>query len=87
MADFTTADRARAAEIVAQLLTADDADALQTSSVTAAALPDPKTLFCQHWGTARQVLQALKLLLPKLGWLFDLIIVAGDKLRAAICPD
>lgn len=85
MADFTSSDRQKAAEAIAQLLTSGEPAAALEAPVSVAALPDPKSIFCENWPIARSVLEALKLVLPKFAGLIDLIIGFGDKLHGTIC--
>jgi len=60
-------------------------DAFPAPSAAAAAV-DPKTLFCENWDLVKNVLSAAKIFLP--GWadaIIDLIIKAGDAVKAEIC--
>ncbi len=47
---------------------------------------DPKEIFCQHWPTVKQALEALKVIAPKYAWAIQVIITVGDTASGRICP-
>ncbi|HEX8621095.1 MAG TPA: hypothetical protein VF718_03920 [Allosphingosinicella sp.] len=77
------ADENQIRDAVAQAIM-DDSEVAEPTA--AAALADPKDLFCKNWDTVKQVLLFLKPRLPALvRAAVDVIIKVGDALKKILC--
>lgn len=66
---------------------ASDVEAFRSDIDTTQIDADIKKLFCEHWETAKSVLEALRDLLknPIVKAIISTVIAAGDAVHSAIC--
>ncbi len=84
MVAISDADKQAIGALWAQMLEANGAAAI--AAPAAAPGFDPKSVFCKDWLTAKQVLQALQVVVPQPGpIIIGLVVSAGDAAHQKIC--